>query len=1297
MRRSLAFLIFALVGLALAGNDHHKHSSDEAREGDQSSRSPMSFAPEYRQQREYVYQYDTQISTGLSGQQQNAVQRMRSQLRLTFKDENTAVAQLTDWQAARLNEEINGQVQHMMQMEMLRSTEIPKRHTQLLELPFEIRYEKGKVVELTFSRQDQTWSENMKRAAVNAFQMRMDVEERSMNYHVNETTIEGQCESVYTLIPDIKCNAVKSIQGRHLEPKDKGQCVQITKSINFEKCKERPDLRYNHYRGDSIPKSAKEQRAIEQSTIVQSELKKDEGDYVLRFARTISHQTMHLTEKSAMMAVSIGEVHLKAIRKPTPNAAEVDEKKTATSLMHSLEFDEMLEQFATEGDEAYLKKQPYLTERNIVDVIVNIGKKMSQSFVGNSQDEWSMDADSAAHQFTNLVKILRHATPADLEKAEERLFSKDEEIPSAQKKTVVQRLYTDALALAGTKATIENLIKKIDQKEVTESEAAATLQKLARNIQVVSQQTLQTVWSQCQKAEKGSTFQHACALSWSRMANVMCGSTDQEQDKKIGDVWTQDKQSGNKDEEAKPRCGESLKSELVQNAKSLYDDAGNDAQQRILALKALGNMGIDTSIQQLEKIFTDASLPRLERIVAIDALRQMTTKIPKKIRRALMPVFLDKREHPEIRMNALHQILKANPDQSTISQIGMETLRESNINVRAFVVSELKSSAKIMRKTNPQQAQQMLSTAQLFKLSSAEQMEQMRRSNSRYVTSDLGDSLFNFASIYSNDSSLPKEIQLQLDAAFSEHFVPAYLQLGLHQQDVEQLITKLFDSVGSKSIDEILVRGRRSTLQNLYSNPVQTMKQMFNKLRIIARRNPNAQSSLMFYQREKQMDMWFVLLDEKHMPEPVKQLFVDGQLDMSVLETQGNRQIKSVDGTFAFETKIKVPTTFGVPVVSTSRLTKVSALHGSISTELNGNGKYISSGRISFKNVPKVSLKMVQKLEAFSPLFTAGVQLQHNLDVQIPLTMEASFSSTEGLIVDFKLPEQKDRTYKLIHFSSHPATLYREWPQKSRVYIEHEERTLFVPQIQDSFSNIDRQLVCPLTRMQFDIRGHVHKTNDIQGLYLGENVLEVHAHVTGQTAKILRLQASFESKGVDGQSIEIQRLMRIFDDKKKQLFKDNVKPEEVRMLQEYLQRHNTHASSLNELDFKISSLDSKQSDKPLEQIEVLGKMLCDRDMKVCAKELHVEAKGARLTGSPTESWNAHLMMSMARPTMTGVHGSIRSEHVLIHAECEVGTKNSKDIFTLCMYGRPSQMQLMQWSEVMNSRFCLSPITNGRLR
>jgi hypothetical protein len=35
---------------------------------------------------------------------------------------------------------------------------------------------------------------------------------------------------------------------------------------------------------------------------------------------------------------------------------------------------------------------------------------------------------------------------------------------------------------------------------------------------------------------------------------------------------------------------------------------------------------------------------------------------------------------------------------------------------------------------------------------------------------------------------------------------------------------------------------------------------MLNKLRIVSRRNPQAESALMFYNREKNMDTWFVLV-----------------------------------------------------------------------------------------------------------------------------------------------------------------------------------------------------------------------------------------------------------------------------------------------------------------------------------------------------------------------------------------------------------------------------------------------------
>lgn len=118
--------------------------------------------------------------------------------------------------------------------------------------------------------------------------------------------------------------------------------------------------------------------------------------------------------------------------------------------------------------------------------------------------------------------------------------------------------------MAGTKATIKSLLKKMDEKQLSESEKTATIQKLARNVQIVGQEVLQSIWSQCQKAEQGSSFQHACVLSWARMANTMCSRNEKrEQGKKIGDLWAQDKQREG-EEEKQARCSESLKSELVQ-------------------------------------------------------------------------------------------------------------------------------------------------------------------------------------------------------------------------------------------------------------------------------------------------------------------------------------------------------------------------------------------------------------------------------------------------------------------------------------------------------------------------------------------------------------------------------------------------------------------------------------------------------------------------------------------------------------------------------------------------------------
>lgn len=82
------------------------------------------------------------------------------------------------------------------------------------------------------------------------------------------------------------------------------------------------------------------------------------------------------------------------------------------------------------------------------------------------------------------------------------------------------------------------------------------------------------------------------------------------------------------------------------------------------------------------------------------------------------------------------------------------------------------------------------------------------------------------------------------------------------------------------------------------------------------------------------------------------------------------------------------------------------------------------------------------------------------------------------------------------------------------------------------------------------------------------------------------------------------------------------------MLQEYLQRQNVQVNSLSELDVKLMALNGK-NEQPTEQIEVLAKTLCDREKKMCSEEVHIQAKGTRITNN---EWSAHIMMNMARPS-----------------------------------------------------------------
>jgi HEAT repeat protein len=68
--------------------------------------------------------------------------------------------------------------------------------------------------------------------------------------------------------------------------------------------------------------------------------------------------------------------------------------------------------------------------------------------------------------------------------------------------------------------------------------------------------------------------------------------------------------------------------------------------QKVLALSALGNAGIDTATPQLAEIIKDKQEQRVVRVKAIDALRRLRTQQPRQIQQILLPIFQNTREQP---------------------------------------------------------------------------------------------------------------------------------------------------------------------------------------------------------------------------------------------------------------------------------------------------------------------------------------------------------------------------------------------------------------------------------------------------------------------------------------------------------------------------------------------------------------------------------------------------------------------------------------------------------------------------
>lgn len=148
---------------------------------------------------------------------------------------------------------------------------------------------------------------------------------------------------------------------------------------------------------------------------------------------------------------------------------------------------------------------------------------------------------------------------------------------------------------------------------------------------------------------------------------------------------------------------------------------------------------------------------------------------------------------------------------------------------------------------------------------------------------------------------------------------------------------------------------------------------------------------------------------------------------------------------------------------------------------------------------PSLAATHVVKVEILTPLVNFGAKILHNAQLNLPVDAKSSVTwrNPIGGRMNLTLPKESTR---LAQFSTRPAAFLRLWPKETRAYIQCEEKTIYVEQLENKVHRIKQSFFENETGVKINVDGHYHGhifQKGINGLpsalLIGENNFEVGA------------------------------------------------------------------------------------------------------------------------------------------------------------------------------------------------------------
>ncbi|KXJ15344.1 Vitellogenin-1 [Exaiptasia diaphana] len=579
----------------------------------------------------------------------------------------------------------------------------PEAIKMLEKNPVELIFSRsGRVKTLRVDKQEPEWCLNIKRGIANMLQIAPKAEnldpkqiltsKTPVVVQQKEQTLVGNCPVTYTVEPWVQ----QDVKTQKLV-----QVTKVTKTVEYKKCVDRPHLRESIVLGQLCPSCQQKGFGNEfKNTPIESFSSVCEIGISLGYVPYLRHagQIEHILDNRFLKQAKAEEYHTF-----TPYS-ELGGKVEACVRQNLV--------FQSEQEKPSIDVLKNAIQTTLKMKIVHPEQEMRQQFkkgilnkVMQLQQQLASEVnkDLSSQAIPRIVSELTvHLRMCDYDSWKHFLTA-----TLQHQNQQVRNLCADAMGLAATKESVQLMNDVMIKDKKMSTVLLPLFDRILTNIVFTTEVTADHVDAVLNLCERAPDFQPKERLSLRRQCYISYGALVNRLNQRPDAQQRTDIQTSIK------TCVEHLQNKL--------DQAGNDDDEKLCFIKAIGNAGQAEHQASILKHLQGAHETMAVRVESVWALRRMVHSEQRdKLTSKLIEIFHDRKQDPELRMAIVELMLDRQPSFINMQTFLNAVIREKNSQgprsnqVASFVISKLSSMAyynNFMLKERASRARRCLSSA----------------------------------------------------------------------------------------------------------------------------------------------------------------------------------------------------------------------------------------------------------------------------------------------------------------------------------------------------------------------------------------------------------------------------------------------------------------------------------------------------------------------------------------------------------------------------------------------------------